>query len=141
IIVRATIRMQRTESAYFVVDADRTADLDETLGLFTNGSDLNYDYSMAVPDLLSRDDRLGRATFSRGSLARVDQLPDKLKADPLKFDAPVLMTIPDIFPNGMVNRLTATAPGEARHRNGLNQGARRENQNHRQINSPHATTP
>ena len=52
---------------------------------------------MAVPDLISRDgDSAGRR--SRGSLATVDQLPDKLKADPLKFDAPVLMTVPDIFP-------------------------------------------
>jgi decaprenylphospho-beta-D-ribofuranose 2-oxidase len=106
IIVRATIKMKKTESAYFIVDADRTANLDETLALFTDGSDLNYDYSMSVPDLISDDDRLGRATFSRGSLARVDQLPDKLRHDPLKFDAPQLMTLPDVFPNGLGNKLT-----------------------------------
>ena len=45
--------MKKTETAYFVVDADRTANLDETIGLFTDGSDLNYDYSMSVPDLIS----------------------------------------------------------------------------------------
>jgi decaprenylphospho-beta-D-ribofuranose 2-oxidase len=106
IIVRATIKMKKTESAYFIVDADRTANLDETLALFTDGSDLNYDYSMSVPDLISDDGRLGRATFSRGSLATVDQLPDKLRHDPLKFDAPQLMTLPDVFPNGLGNKLT-----------------------------------
>ncbi|NIJ14581.1 decaprenylphospho-beta-D-ribofuranose 2-oxidase [Saccharomonospora amisosensis] len=106
IVLRATVRMKRTETAYFVVDADRTANLDETLALFTDGSDLNYDYSMAVPDLISSDDRLGRATFSRGSLATVDQLPEKLSSDPLKFDAPQLMTLPDVFPNGLGNKLT-----------------------------------
>jgi decaprenylphospho-beta-D-ribofuranose 2-oxidase len=106
IIVRATIRMKKTESAYFIVDADRTSNLDETLALFTDGSDLNYDYSMAVPDLISADERLGRATFSRGSLARVDQLPEKLRHDPLKFDAPQLMKLPDVFPNGLGNKLT-----------------------------------
>ncbi|EHR48664.1 FAD/FMN-dependent dehydrogenase [Saccharomonospora marina XMU15] len=106
IILRATVRMKRTETAYFVVDADRTANLDETLALFTDGSDLNYDYSMAVPDLISSDDRLGRATFSRGSLATVEQLPEKLRHDPLKFDAPQLMTLPDVFPNGLGNKLT-----------------------------------
>ncbi|GHF59222.1 decaprenylphospho-beta-D-ribofuranose 2-oxidase [Amycolatopsis bartoniae] len=106
IIVRATIRMKKTESAYFYVDADRTSNLDETLELFTNGSDLNYDYSMSVPDLINSDSRLGRATFSRGSLAKLDQLPPKLRADPLKFDAPQLMTLPDVFPNGLGNKLT-----------------------------------
>jgi decaprenylphospho-beta-D-ribofuranose 2-oxidase len=106
IIVRATVKMKKTETAYFIVDADRTTNLDETLGLFTDGSDLTYDYSMAVPDLISSDDRLGRATFSRGSLAKVDQLPEKLRHDPLKFDAPQLAKLPDVFPNGLGNKLT-----------------------------------
>ncbi|SFQ44295.1 decaprenylphospho-beta-D-ribofuranose 2-oxidase [Amycolatopsis arida] len=106
IILRATVRMKPTETAYFVVDADRTGSLDETLALFTDGSDLAYDYSMAVPDLISADDRMGRATFSRGSLARLDQLPEKLRRDPLKFDAPQLLTLPDVFPNGLGNKLT-----------------------------------
>lgn len=106
VILRATIRMTRTETAYFVVDADRTANLDETLELFTDGSDLNYDYSMANADLISSGGNLGRATFSRGCLATIDQLPEKLRRDPLKFDAPQLMTLPDVFPNGLGNKLT-----------------------------------
>ncbi|MEU4669944.1 FAD-binding oxidoreductase [Amycolatopsis sp. NPDC023774] len=106
IITRATVRMKKTETAYFYVDADRTSSLDETLALFTDGSDLNYDYSMSVPDLISADSRLGRATFSRGSLATLDQLPAKLRSEPLKFDAPKLATLPDVFPNGLGNKLT-----------------------------------
>lgn len=106
VILRATIRMIRTETAYFLVDADRTADLDETLELFTNGSDLHYDYSMANADLISSGKDLGRATFSRGSLATLDQLPEKLRKEPLKFDAPRLLTLPDMFPNGLGNKLT-----------------------------------
>ncbi|WP_019811501.1 FAD-binding oxidoreductase [Saccharomonospora halophila] len=106
VILRATVRMKRTETAYFVVDADRTANLDETLALLTDGSDDGYDYSMAVPDLITTGDRLGRATFSRGDLATLDQLPDELRADPLKFDAPKLMTLPDVFPNGLGNKVT-----------------------------------
>ncbi|MCE7011956.1 FAD-binding oxidoreductase [Kibdelosporangium philippinense] len=106
IITRATIRMKKTETAYFLVDADRTNSLDETLALFLDGSDLAYDYSMAVPDLISSDGRMGRATFSRGSLAKVDDLPAKLRSQPLKFDAPQLATLPDLFPNGLANKLT-----------------------------------
>jgi decaprenylphospho-beta-D-ribofuranose 2-oxidase len=136
IILRATIRMKRTETAYFVVDADRTSNLDETLELFTNGSDLNYDYSMAVPDLISSDDRLGRATFSRGSLATLDQLPEKLRAEPLKFDAPQLLTLPDVFPNGLGNKVTFTMIGELWHRTVPKKGARGKVQNLTQFYHP-----
>ncbi|WP_307831859.1 FAD-binding oxidoreductase [Prauserella cavernicola] len=136
IIVRATVRMKRTETAYFIVDADRTSSLDETLELFTNGSDLNYDYSMSVPDLISRDDRLGRATFSRGSLAKIDDLPDKLKAEPLKFDAPVLMTLPDVFPNGLGNKVTFGLINNLWQRTVPKQGARGKIQNLTQFYHP-----
>jgi decaprenylphospho-beta-D-ribofuranose 2-oxidase len=136
IILRAKIRMKKTETAYFIVDADRTANLDETLGLFTDGSDLNYDYSMAVPDLISSDGRLGRATFSRGSLARVDQLPDKLRHDPLKFDAPQLMTLPDVFPNGLGNKLTFGLIGNLWQHTVPKRGARGKIQNLTQFYHP-----
>ncbi|GAA3354252.1 hypothetical protein GCM10020366_10340 [Saccharopolyspora gregorii] len=92
IVLRAKVKMKRTESAYFIVDADRTKDLDETLELFSNGSDMNYDYSMAWFDAISTGPKLGRSAFSRGSLAKLDELPPKLRADPLKFDAPQLLT-------------------------------------------------
>ncbi|UJW34450.1 FAD-binding oxidoreductase [Saccharothrix sp. AJ9571] len=136
IILRAKISMKKTESAYFLVDADRTGNLDETLELFTNGSDLNYDYSMAVPDLITRDERMGRATFSRGSLAKLDDLPPKLRADPLKFDAPQLLTLPDVFPNGLVNKLTTTFAGNLWHRTVPKKGARGKIQNLTQFYHP-----
>ncbi|WP_167101492.1 FAD-binding oxidoreductase [Amycolatopsis granulosa] len=136
IIVRAKIRMKKTESAYFIVDADRTASLDETLELFSNGSDLNYDYSMSVPDLINSDSRLGRATFSRGSLAKLDQLPPKLQADPLKFDAPQLMTLPDVFPNGLGNKLTFGMLNNVWQRTVPKKGARGKIQNLTQFYHP-----
>ncbi|WP_436493165.1 FAD-binding protein [Actinokineospora sp. HUAS TT18] len=122
IILRATVALKRVESAYFVVDTDRTSTLDETLELFANGSDANYDYSMAWFDSISTGPKLGRAVFSRGSLATVDQLPAKLKADPLKFDAPQLLKLPDVFPNGLANKLTFRALGEAWYRKAPKRG-------------------
>lgn len=122
IIVRATVQMKHTESAYFVVDSDRTANLDETLELFSDGSDANYDYSRAWFDAISSGPKLGRAVFSRGSLARVDELPQKLRQDPLRFDAPQLLTFPDVFPNGLANKLTFSALGEVWYRKAPKQG-------------------
>ncbi len=103
IVVRARVRMKHTETAYFLADHDRTSNLDETMELLTGGSDDGYDYSMSVPDTISSGSKLGRAGFTRGSLATLDQLPAKLRRDPLRFDAPQLLTVPDICPSGMVN--------------------------------------
>lgn len=116
IVVRARVRMKHTETAYFIADHDRTANLDETMELLTGGSDDGYDYSMSVPDTISTGSKLGRAGFTRGSLATVDQLPPKLRRDPLRFNAPQLFTVPDIFPSGMVNRFTTRVAAEAAHR-------------------------
>ncbi|SDZ40751.1 decaprenylphospho-beta-D-ribofuranose 2-oxidase [Amycolatopsis xylanica] len=116
IILRAKVAMTKTETAYFLADNDRTENLDETIELFANGSDDNYDYSSAWFDSISTGPKLGRAAFGRGSLAKLDELPPKLRADPLKFDAPQLATLPDIFPNGLANKLTFSAIGELYYR-------------------------
>jgi decaprenylphospho-beta-D-ribofuranose 2-oxidase len=116
IIVRATIRMTHTETAYFLADNDRTENLDETIELFSNGSDNNYDYSSAWFDSISTGAKLGRAAFGRGSLAKRDELPIKLRSDPLKFDAPQLATLPDVFPNGLANKFTFSTIGELYYR-------------------------
>ncbi|MEQ0561507.1 FAD-binding oxidoreductase [Amycolatopsis sp. NEAU-NG30] len=116
IIVRAKIRMTRTETAYFKADIQRTANLDETLALVTDGSEDNYTYSSGWFDSISRGPKLGRAAFQRGSLAKLDELPPKLRTDPLKFNPGQLATLPDIFPNGLMNKLSFTAVGELYYR-------------------------
>jgi decaprenylphospho-beta-D-ribofuranose 2-oxidase len=112
IILRATIEMTPTETAYFIADGDVTASLDETIALHSNGSEADYTYSSAWFDAISAPPKLGRAAVSRGSLARLDQLPKKLQRNPLKFDAPQLLTFPDIFPNGLANKYTFMPIGE-----------------------------
>jgi decaprenylphospho-beta-D-ribofuranose 2-oxidase len=112
IILRATIEMTPTETAYFIADGDVTASLDETIAFHSDGSEANYTYSSAWFDAISAPPKLGRASVSRGSLARLDQLPKKLQRDPLKFEAPQLLTFPDIFPNGLANKYTFVPIGE-----------------------------
>ena len=112
IILRATIEMTPTETAYFIADGDVTAGLDETIAFHSDGSEANYTYSSAWFDAISPPPKLGRAAISRGSLARLDQLPAKLQRNPLKFDAPQLLTFPDVFPNGLANKYTFGPIGE-----------------------------
>ncbi|MDO4928070.1 MAG: FAD-binding oxidoreductase [Corynebacterium sp.] len=116
IIVRATIRMTKTETAFFIADTDRTNNLEETVAFHSDGSESNYTYSSAWFDVISPEPKLGRATISRGSLATLAQLEElapKLAKDPLKFHAPQLMTVPDIFPSWTMNKLSLFAVGEA----------------------------
>ncbi|WP_344686139.1 FAD-binding oxidoreductase [Saccharopolyspora taberi] len=116
IILNATIRLKRVETAYFVVDNVQTKNLDELIEHFTDGSDDNYIYSVAWFDSLARGDKLGRALLTRGNSAKLEDLPKKLRRDPLKFNAPQLMTAPPIFPNGLVNKYTITAFNEVWYR-------------------------
>ncbi|MBO0811853.1 MAG: FAD-binding oxidoreductase [Microlunatus sp.] len=108
VVLRATLALRKVQTAYFVVDSDRTDDLDETIAFYSDGRDDGYDYSMAWFDSMSSPagGRTGRAAFSRGSIATVDQLPAKLARDPLRFEAPQLITLPDLFPNGLANKIT-----------------------------------
>jgi decaprenylphospho-beta-D-ribofuranose 2-oxidase len=111
IILRVLLEMTPTETAYFIADGDVTTCLDETIAFHSDGSEDNYTYSSAWFDAISAPPKLGRAAISRGSLATVDQLPRKLQKNPLKFDAPQLLTFPDIFPNGLMNKYSFTAVG------------------------------
>jgi decaprenylphospho-beta-D-ribofuranose 2-oxidase len=112
IILRATIGLKPVESTYFVVDTDRTDDIDGLMALLTDGSDERYDYSAAWFDTTITGAHLGRAVLTRGSLARHDELPARLRRRPWKFDAPQLLRFPDVFPSGLANPVTLRAFSE-----------------------------
>lgn len=115
IILRARIKMTKTETAYFIADGDMTHTLDETIEFHSDGSEENFTYSSAWFDAISPEPKLGRAAISRGSLATLAQLEElapKLAKDPLKFNAPQLVTVPDIFPSFTMNKLTMISIGE-----------------------------
>jgi decaprenylphospho-beta-D-ribofuranose 2-oxidase len=112
VILRVKIQMTHTETAYFKADGVVTHTLDETIAVHSDGSEANYDYSSAWFDAISPAPKLGRAALSRGSLAKFDELPDKLKADPLGFHAKPLLDLPDVFPNGLANKFTFTLLGD-----------------------------
>jgi decaprenylphospho-beta-D-ribofuranose 2-oxidase len=71
--------------------------------------DENYTYSVAWFDAVTKGRHMGRAVLTRGNKASLAELPPKLKRDPLKFVAPSLGTLPEIFPNRMINKATAKA--------------------------------
>lgn len=115
IVLKVWLAMTVTETAYFIADGDVTASLEETIALHSDGSEENYTYSSAWFDAISAPPKLGRAALSRGSLATLDQLRElspKAAENPLAFDAPTLVNLPDIFPNGLANKYTFGPIGE-----------------------------
>jgi decaprenylphospho-beta-D-ribofuranose 2-oxidase len=111
IILRVTLGLERVETAYFIADGLITDSLEETIAAHTDGSESRYTYSSAWFDAISEPPKLGRAAISRGSIARLDQLPTKLQSDPLRFDAKPLVNLPDVFPNGLANKFTFSTLG------------------------------
>ena len=109
IIVRVTLAMTRTETAWFLADGVVTHSLGETIAVHSDGSEGRYDYSSAWFDAISPAPKLGRAAISRGSLATLDELREyapKLADRPLEFSGKTFVTLPDVFPNGLANKLT-----------------------------------
>ena len=115
VVLRATLRMRRVETSSVVVDTERARDLDDLMQRLT-ATDEHYTYSVAWVDCLARGRNLGRAVLTRGWPARVDQLPEKARRDPRGFSARPRLEVPDVFPSGLVNRLSVAALNEAWYR-------------------------
>src|SRR4051812_4494862 len=110
-IVGAEVELQRVETAYFSVDTDRCDNVDDLMAAMSSG-DENYTYSVAWFDAVTKGKHLGRAVLTRGNKATLAELDAKRRRDPLKFVAPSFGTIPEVFPNRMVNLATAKAFSE-----------------------------
>ena len=115
LVLRATLRMKKVQSAYCLVDTERCANLDDLLGRMTEG-DHRYTYSVAWIDCLARGSSLGRSVLTRGWSATIDQLPPTLRDHALDFRPRQLAVAPPIFPSGLLNRATVAAFNEAWYR-------------------------
>jgi decaprenylphospho-beta-D-ribofuranose 2-oxidase len=112
LILRATLRMRRVESAYCLVDTERCADVDDLMARMAE-SDARYAYSVAWIDCLARGSSLGRAVLTRGWPATVEQLPSAMRHRAGEFRPRRLAVAPPIFPSGLLNRATVAAFNEA----------------------------
>jgi len=115
LVLRATLRMKKVESAYCLVDTERCADLDDLLRRMAEG-DHRYTYSVAWIDCLAHDSSLGRSVLTRGWPATCEQLPPKLRDQALDFRPKQLAVAPAVFPSGLLNRASVAAFNEAWYR-------------------------
>ncbi|MFW6598700.1 FAD-binding protein [Propionibacteriaceae bacterium Y2011] len=106
LVLRATVAVQRVTTAYFSVDTDQVDGIDDLMTQMSARDD-DYTYSVAWFDAVTSGEHMGRAVLTLGNKATLEELPEKLARNPLKFSAPSFGTVPPVFPNGMVNALTA----------------------------------
>lgn len=105
IVVEAVIRMEPISSSRVLVDTDRAADLEALLALMSEGDDA-YPFSVAWIDCLARGRQMGRGVLERGRFANADELPAKLRSDPLAFGPAERFGTPQNMPVGLLNPLT-----------------------------------
>jgi decaprenylphospho-beta-D-ribofuranose 2-oxidase len=111
IILGATIRMLPIETSRVRVVTERATDLDDVMARMSSG-DRDHRYSVAWVDCLAGGRSLGRSVLTRGDHARVDELPEGARRDPLRFDPGPLLCVPAFMP-GMVHRSTVRLFNEA----------------------------
>ena len=115
VILEATIRMKPVETAFCVVETERTPDLETLLRRMTE-EDQRYTYSVAWIDCLARGRSLGRSVLTRGWSARLDQLPERARGSALEFRPRSGLSAPPVFPSGLLNATTVRAFNEAWYR-------------------------
>ena len=112
IIVKATMRLSRVETAWVEVDTERFNDLDGAMSAM-EAMDYVYRYSVAWVDCSSHRGGLGRSVLTRGDHAPLNALGPSLSTRPLTLRQSSPKRIPFKAPGGFVNSSTVRAFNEA----------------------------
>ncbi|MEZ5184667.1 MAG: FAD-binding oxidoreductase [Candidatus Nanopelagicales bacterium] len=111
IITSLQMRMRRIETSRIVVDTTRTNDLDSLLDAML-AADRHATYSVAWVDTLARGKHLGRAVLTTGEHARRDDLPTRMRANPLSYEPRQLLRTPAWMPNWALGQFSVSAFNE-----------------------------
>jgi decaprenylphospho-beta-D-ribofuranose 2-oxidase len=105
VIVRATIKLRRIETTYFLQRAVVVNTLRELLDAFDE-HDSQYPYSVAWIDPLATGDKLGRGVLTIGDHAKLDDLTPSARQSPLRVSPPPMVNVPFEMPSFALNPLT-----------------------------------
>ena len=108
IIMSASFKLRRIETAYIREETVRTANLEEIMDCFEASDD--WTFSMAWIDCLAKGDSMGRSIMMRGEHAtKQDLLNQEHKAAPLSPKKGIQLGVPVNFPNFALNPLSMKA--------------------------------
>ena len=112
VIVKATVRLSRVETAWVEVDTQRFDDLDSTMSAM-EAMDHAYRYSVAWVDCSSHRGGLGRSVLTRADHAPLNALGPALNERPLVVARHFPKRVPITPPRSLVNSGTARLFNEA----------------------------
>ncbi|HEY8972479.1 MAG TPA: FAD-binding oxidoreductase [Puia sp.] len=105
VILTARIKLRKVETMYFRQKSVKIRNLDHMLETL-NQLDHEFNYSVAWIDALAKGNKLGSGVISFGNSAKLTELPEKLKSDPLKLHSKGKLTVPIFLPSFTLNNLT-----------------------------------
>jgi FAD/FMN-containing dehydrogenase len=105
VILTARIKLRKIETTYFRQKSIKIKGLDHMLEALDQ-YDRDYNYSVAWIDALAKGSKLGSGVLTLGNAARLAELPEKLKADPLKLHSAGKLAVPLFLPSFALNGLT-----------------------------------
>jgi len=105
VILTATIRLRKIETTYFKQKSMKIRDLNHMLEALDQ-YDHEYNYSVAWIDALAKGNKLGSGVLTLGNAAKFSELPDGLKASPLKLHKTSKLTVPFFMPSFVLNNFT-----------------------------------
>ena len=112
VVTRLRLRLLRVTSAHMRVTVRRADGLDALMGAMRE-RDSAFRYSVAWIDCLKRGAGMGRGVVLWGEHATAEELPPKLRRDPLGYGAAARLSVPDVVPPGLLNGAVARAFNEA----------------------------
>lgn len=111
IVLEATLRPVRIETAYIAEQVERAPDLDATMARLAS-TDASHRYSVAWIDCLARGRRLGRSVLMQGDHAPAEMLSGPARAKPLELPQRLPLAAPPWVPPGLVRRETVAVFNE-----------------------------
>ncbi len=108
IILEATFKLKKIESAYIKQETIKAYNLDEIMEYFEQSQ--NYTYSVSWIDCLAKGEHLGRSILMRGEHALKEELLDvRLIKQPLVLEEKRKLNVPIDLPNFLLNPLSVKA--------------------------------
>lgn len=108
VIITASFRLRRVESAFYEVTYKRLGDLDATFAALKENE--HFQHSVAWIDCVATGKNLGRSVLMLSNDTPADALPKKLQKDPLRVkDSILAATVPFDFPAFTLNEYSVRA--------------------------------
>lgn len=106
IILTAKIRLRKIETTYFRQQSIKVNNLPEMLDALEQYR--AYNYSVAWIDPLATGKKLGSGVLTVGNAARLDELPEILRKDPLKIHSISKLSVPFFLPGFVLNSFSVS---------------------------------